>query len=105
MSFTGAEDHRISLMEAIELTKRYRESVPSGTLLAGFFGKATIQKLIDQENCVGIRIYLGEKSNNEECFILVGATKDEKDIYEGELAEVATPCPPFCDMNSPLIKS
>jgi hypothetical protein len=105
MSFTGNEDHRISLDEAIDLTKRYRDSVSSGTLLAGFFGKATLQRLIDQKNGVGIRIYLGKTSDNAQCFVLVGATKDEKDLYSGELAEISTPCPPFCDMNSPLVKS
>jgi hypothetical protein len=105
MSFTGNENHSIDLDEAVELTKRYRDSVPSGTLLAGFFGKAVIKRLIDQNECVGIRIYLGMTDEKKLCFVLVGATEDEYDLYEGELAEISTPCPPFCDMNSPLVIS
>jgi hypothetical protein len=103
MAFTGDEDHSITLDEAVEMTKRYRYSVASGAILAGFFGKSTLQKMLDQEDCVGIRIYHALKANNDLTFVLVGADGNEHDIYHGEIAEYAVQCPPFCDLNSPLL--
>jgi hypothetical protein len=102
MSFNGNEDHRINLDEAIELTKNFRKSVFPGDLLAGFFGKATLQRMLNQDGCVGIRIYYGLTTDKKPSFVLVGVNADEEDLYQGELAEYATPCPPFCDPHSPL---
>jgi hypothetical protein len=103
MAFTGNENQNISLMEAIELTTRYRESVGPASNLAGFFGKTILEKILGQPGCVGIRIYHGlKKEDNSQTFVLVGADSNEKDLYNGDLAEYATPCPPFCDSNSPL---
>jgi hypothetical protein len=34
---------------------------------------------------------------------MVGADKDENDMYNGIVAEVSYPCPPFCPKGSPLI--
>lgn len=104
MAFTGNENQSISLEEAIELTTRYRKSAGPGANLAGFFGKTILQKILSQSDCVGIRIYHGLKKEDDSLtFVLVGADSNEKDLYDGDLAEYATPCPPFCDLNSPLL--
>ena len=103
MAFTGSEDHSISLQEASQLTANYRSQAGDGAVLASFFGKQTIQKILDQEDCVGIRIYYGLE-NSTPVLVLVGAKANEDDIISGELAQTGVQCPPVCgsanDLNS-----
>jgi hypothetical protein len=96
MQFTGDEDHKISLQEAAQLTKNYRESVSAGTLLSGFFGKSSLNAILSQNGCVGLRIYNARKATGELNFVLVGVDTNGNDMTGGELAEYSAGCPPFC---------
>lgn len=102
MSFTGNEDHSISLNDAAKLTKRYRDSVPTGSTIAHFFGKDAIQAILNQENCVGIRIYYGLNADDVKQLVAVGVTADENDMFNGLLAEKSFLCPAQCSTNNPL---
>ena len=102
MPFTGNEDHSISLADAAKLTKRYRDSVPTGSTIAHFFGKDAIQAILNQENCVGIRIYYGLNTQDVKQLVAVGVTPDENDMYNGILAEKSFICPTQCSANNPL---
>jgi hypothetical protein len=102
MSFTGNEDHSISLQDAVALTSRYQQRNPNA-VKAEFFGRDAIKAILDQEGCVGIRIYYGLDENGKNHLVLVGADADENDLHEGVLAERAQQCPPICPTNnSPL---
>lgn len=96
MTFTGSENHSISLEEASKLTTNYRKNTVSGAVLAGFFGKEVIQAIIDQSECVGIRVYYGQQEDGTPELVLVGAKSDMDDIIDGKLAEKMIPCPPNC---------
>jgi len=96
MPFTGKEDHSITLQEAAKLTGNYRTKAEKGAKKGGFFGKDILQKILDQESCVGIRIYFGEADNGTSEPILVGVDAMENDLIGGLLAERYVPCPPFC---------
>ncbi len=96
------QDHRITLEEGIEMTSNYRNSDIFNGKYGGFFGRETLLAILDQENCAGIRYYYGINNESEPVIVLVGATEDNRDLVEGELAEMSTPCPNFCDMESPL---
>lgn len=100
--FTGNEDHQITLAEAAAMTKRYRLSVPTGSRKGGFFGRAAIEAILAQANCVGIRYYYGLNSTGEPVIILAGTDANEDDLYKGELAEFAIPCPTQCGSSNPL---
>lgn len=104
MSFTGKENHDITLAEAAAWTANYRGKNPAPAVKAHFFGKDAIQAILDQENCVGIRIYYALDPKGVKQLIIVGADEAERDLFEGKLAERSWPCPPFCDSNSPLSK-
>lgn len=105
MSFTGEEDHDISLEDAAALTASYRTEYPT-EVKGHFFGKDAIQAILDQTNCVGIRIYYGiDSGTGEKHLIIVGATAGEDDLYEGLLAERSVSCPPYCGGNNPLNSS
>ena len=99
--FTGNEDHSISLNDAAALTENYRETSQGGSL-GGYFGGSALTSILQQENCVGIRIYYGRTENHEPRFVLVGVNSDGDDLYEGELAESSIDCPPNCSKSNPL---
>ena len=102
MSFTGREEHGITLNEAAELTKDYRNQMAANQILGGFFGKDAFRAILDQSNCVGIRYYYGLNSAGQQVLVLVGVTEDENDLYNGVLAELSVPCPNHCSSNNPL---
>ena len=101
MSFTGKEDHNITLATASEWTANFRATDPPAPS-AHFYGKKAIQAILDQTSCVGIRIYYALDASGTKQLIIVGAKSDESDLYEGLLAERALPCPPYCGGGNPL---
>ena len=100
--FTGREDHTITLDEAAAMTKIYRQSVPSTARKGGFFGRDAILKILNQEDCVGIRYYHGINSAGEPVIILCGALANEDAMDDGALVEFAIPCPTQCGSSNPL---
>lgn len=96
MSFTGEEDHSISLEDAAELTDRYRQTGGTGAVYGGYFSKAAIKAIIEQDHCVGMRFYYGRASDGKPKLVLVGVLGNEDDITGGVILEHATDCPPNC---------
>lgn len=101
MSFTGREDHAISLSEASAWTREYRTQNPSATK-GHFYGKDAIQAILNQTGCVGIRIYYAIDTAGAKQLIITGVTSNENDLYNGILAERSLPCPTKCGVNNPL---
>lgn len=103
MSFTGQENHEISLQEASEMTKRYRDSqTTEGYIKAEYFGQEAIKAILKQENCVGIRIYYALDENMVKKLVLVGVDQNENDLYNGVLAEKGLTSPPHVISSNPL---
>jgi hypothetical protein len=96
------QDHRITLAEAIEMTAKYREGDSFTGDFGGFFSRSALLAILEQSDCAGIRYYYGLNSDGKPVLVLVGATAENVDLYNGELCEMATPCPSFCDLDSPL---
>jgi hypothetical protein len=95
MSFTGTENHTINLTDAANLTANYRSNHP--TSVKGFYySKAAILDILNQDDCVGIRIYLGEDEGDNLKLVICGVLANENDITLGLLAEFGTSCPPNC---------
>ncbi|MFQ6609039.1 MAG: hypothetical protein ACE5EE_10990 [Fidelibacterota bacterium] len=102
MAFTGSEDHSIDLREASRLTKNYRDGAGTGAMKAGFFGKQTLLKLLNQTEAVGVRIYYAQEDDGTQTFVLVGTDSHENDLTGGELAERPLGCPPYCGVDNEL---
>ena len=102
MSFTGKEDHAISLADAAKLTKKYRDQMRPTDIKGGFFGRDAIQAILDQTSCVGIRYYYGLDANNKQVLVLVGAKENMDDMVDGVLDENSLPCPSYCGVNNQL---
>jgi hypothetical protein len=101
MAFTGDEGEKFPLETAAEWTANYRKNNPNG-IKAHFFGMNIIKEILAQEGCVGIRSYYALDDNGVQQLIMVGVDKDENDLYEGIIAEMAIKCPPFCSTKNPL---
>jgi hypothetical protein len=102
MSFTGEENHDISLEEAAKLTARFRASVGADAKIGGFFGNRAIMRILNQDGCVGIRYYYGLDSHSNPVLVLVGVDAHENDMEHGELAELSLPCPHMCSIGNQL---
>lgn len=102
MSFTGNENHDIPLSTASQWTKNYREANPSGAVKGHFYGKAAIQAILAQSNCVGVRIYYALDDTGAKKLVLTGVDANENDLYNGVLVERGLDCPPYSGTANPL---
>jgi hypothetical protein len=117
---TGKEGAVIDIRVAAEWTKNHRHRHPGG-VISQFFGKEILNRILNQPDCIGVRIYFANSkpangSEGEVHLILSGVTMDGMDqlpksgkIDEGEpieshvalakaasgsvLGEQAIPCP------------
>ena len=96
MAFNGKEGEEISLETASSWTENYRNQMVSGDLKGHFFGKDHFIAILEQTDCVGIRIYNGIDDNDKPVLIMVGAKANEDDLVDGIILDKATPCPNNC---------
>ena len=94
MSFDGTEGGQITSTVAAAMTKRYRKACP-GQIISHFYGRDTIQALLDQDECMGIRIYYGIMEDGSKELVLVGATADENDMLN-LIMDLSVHCPNSC---------
>lgn len=103
MAFTGHEDQYISLDDAAQMCKNYRESQSDPmTVLAHYFSKDTISGILNQTDCVGIRVYYALDTNGKKQLVIVGVNASENDLYQGLIADRSIQCPPVCGASNPL---
>lgn len=100
MSFNGNEGEPISLEQGAELTARYRANHPE-SIRARAVGRTHIEALLNQSDCRGIRIYLGESTDGTTEFVLVGVDSNGNDILD-LVIDRSAPCPVFCGASNPL---
>ncbi|WEK21313.1 MAG: hypothetical protein P0Y49_09185 [Candidatus Pedobacter colombiensis] len=100
MAFDGSEGGPISINEASEATKRWRDTNP-GQIQGEFWGNEILQTLMKQEEAVGLRVHFGlDKEGKMQSFI-TAVRKDESDILS-IVADFSCPCPPRCGNPNPL---
>ncbi len=104
MSVNSDSGSVITLQDAKVYTSNFREKFPL-EIKAFFVGKNNVQTILDQEECMGIRIYNGydDVSGNLNQ-VLVGVNSFGKDITGGVIVEKLVICPPICDVASELLK-
>lgn len=96
MTYTGNEDHSISLPDASTMTQRFRNTITPGATIAEYFGADAINNILAQTDCVGIRVYYGLDSANVPNLVILGVDTNGDDLYFGLLAENGKKCPPSC---------
>lgn len=102
MSFNGTEGTVVTLNDASGWTANFRATISSGDIIAHFVGKQKINAILEQEGCMGIRIYYGIDDDGEKNLILVGVAADENDMVNGVIVEKLVTCPPKCSTTNAL---
>ncbi len=102
MSFNGKEGSEITLAEASTWTSNYRKTITTGDTLAHFVGKNQLMKILNQEDCVGVRHYYGIDDEGAKVLIAVGVTSNENDMTSGVIIDRMIACPPRCSTRNSL---
>jgi len=98
---TGEE---ITLKEAIDFTHAFQTNNPE-ELKSFFVGINKLNLILEQENCVGLRIYNGYNiETRKKNLVLVGVNQEGEDMTNGMILENLKACPPACEENSLLFK-
>lgn len=94
----------ITLEEAINFTHSFQTRNPD-ELKSFFVGINKLNLILEQKDCVGLRIYNGQNTETRKNnLVLVGVDEKGEDISNGVILEHLTACPPVCPKSSPLIK-
>lgn len=106
MSFyPPASEQEISTATAVELITNYRKTIPAGSegqagIKAAAAGAEAIKKVLEQENCAGIRMYYAIDEKGSKTIVLVGTDADGNDLSEGIKLDRNVICPHQCDNNN-----
>ena len=101
MQFTGDEAEQIPLDLAARWTRNFREKHP-GETKAHFFGRNLVQKILDQEGCMGIRLFYALDDDSQKQLVMVGADADANNQEEGVIVDRGFPCPDQCGTTDAL---
>jgi hypothetical protein len=104
-TFDGTEGAAIELAQAVSWTTNYRTKAEPGVegvvIKAHFFGREILQKLLEQEGCMGIRMYYARDERGQKQLVLVGADAEGNDI-ESMVVDGSKICPPDCSTGGEL---
>lgn len=96
----SADDHRITLAEAIAYTHAWQKAHP-GERKAWMLPRDIIDEILKQPGCAGIRVYAGNVPDDKR-LVWVGTDKEGNDLTSGPIAEECWLCPPYCATSSDL---
>jgi hypothetical protein len=92
----GYKSMAVSFQDTKDVINSSQRITASETVIAQYFGKDVVDKILAQSGCVGVRMYYGIRTNGKPGVIILGVDKYGKDIVTGVLASPTFYCPPFC---------
>jgi hypothetical protein len=102
MSFNGNEGEFVTLGDASRWTANYRNTIQPGEVIAFAAGKVKIIELLNQEGCMGARIYYAIKDDGEKNLVIVGVDENGDDLENGLIIDQFIPCPKYCSKSNRL---
>ncbi len=87
----------ITKEEAKTLIAAFAKKFP-GQVVSSFIGGNNVKKILEQDNCIGLRIYNGYDDVEQKIsLVVVGVDTQEQDMLDGDIIfdKMAT-CPPIC---------
>ena len=103
--FNSAVGDPIDPMIAKSWAANYRAKNPDD-IKGHFFGFEIINQILNQNGCIGIRMYYGLDGNGKKVIMLVGVDSEGENIIstseefldgeEGIIADASWPCPDYC---------
>ena len=100
MAFTGNENHTIPVQDAAEMNKRFRDTYPDQPK-AVYFSQSTLNSIMAQTGCVGIRFFFALTDGDEMRLTFCGVDSSENDII-GIVGNSGILCPPTCGTSDAL---
>jgi hypothetical protein len=99
MEFNKDTGEQITLAQAQVMVNEYRKRYPDAT--KGYFAGANhFETILNQEDCVGLRIYNGyDKDTDSTNLVIVGVNSNNEDITSGYILDKTAPCPPYCGIS------
>lgn len=89
----------ISLSEAQEYVTEFEKVYPNEVVKSFFVGKNHIKSILDQQDCIGLRVYNGydyaEARMNQ---VFLGVNSEENDM-KGLIVNKSVVCPPICPID------
>jgi hypothetical protein len=87
----------ITKEEAKTLIDAFAKKFP-GQIVSSFIGGNNVKKILEQKDCIGVRIYNGYNDAEQKIsLVLVGVNSSEEDILEnGIIYDEIITCPPYC---------
>ena len=94
---------QITLAQAQEMVNEFRKRYPDTT--KGYFAGANhFDKILKQEDCIGLRIYNGyDKESDSTNLVIVGVNSNNEDMTKEYILDRAAACPPNCPKNNDLM--
>lgn len=85
-----AKDHSINLLDVRKYIKSFRDKFPlhlNGKVdmvypYSESFNKQSVQRLLDQNGCVGLRIFSGLQDDGQVVFVLMGFDENGKNLLK-----------------------
>jgi hypothetical protein len=102
MSFNGNEGEFVTLNDASRWTANYRNTIQPGDVIAFAAGKEKLIELLNQDECLGARIYYAINDNGEKNLVIVGVDSNGDDMTNGLIMDNLIPCPKFCSKPNQL---
>lgn len=96
MAFTIDDGEFISLQDARNWTANYRDNSGDGAIKAQFYGKAKVAQILEQQGCVGLRVYYAIDDHGARVLVLIGTDAEGNDIESELILERGVLCPPNC---------
>ncbi|MHC2990728.1 hypothetical protein OB13_03725 [Pontibacter sp. HJ8] len=96
MKITGKEGGPIDRASAKRWTANYRRQAGQGKVHCHMFGKDTIRELLDQDGCMGIKIYYALNDEGKQQVLLVSTDADGNNMEDGLILDKSASCPPDC---------
>ena len=98
MVLTGNEDNKITFEKGAVMTSEYRKIVPPSSIIANCYSKNSIQTLLDQPGCKGIRAYFALNADKLPCLVIVGVNENGNDQIgpEFDCMDTSVMCPMEC---------
>jgi len=90
----------ITKEQARTFIKVFKEKYPN-EVTAFFVGRTNVEKILNQVDCIGIRIYNGyDTATSKMNQVLLGVNSKEEDMSDGIIIERLYTCPPYCSTAS-----
>ncbi len=105
-SYNGSDGGRIDLATARQWAQNFKNANPNpAEVRAHYFGRATLDQILAQKDCKGIRAYYAVNSAGEKELLVVGVDQTGNNMLpkspglapgDNTIMDNSYPCPPIC---------